>query len=111
MFKCNILCDRRIYDKKGKWKSPNNDIEENIFYYIKDPLHLESSYANGREQLKESIGIVVFGGKPFAVCDKITLENGMVYEITSITINYTETNILFKDLLKSRIESMELTLE
>ena len=35
MFKTPILCDRRVYDKKGKWKSPNNDIEENIFYFIK----------------------------------------------------------------------------
>ena len=111
MFKTKILCDRRIYDKKGKWLNPLTDLYENVFYYIKEPLHLESSYANGREQLKETIGIVVYGGKPFAVCDKIILENGMAYEISNFTINYFESNILIKDMLKQRIESMELTLE
>ena len=47
-FKTPIVCDRRVYDKKGKWKSPNNDIAENIFYYIKENLTLVPSYRNGR---------------------------------------------------------------
>ena len=54
-----ILCDRRVYALKGKWKSPNNDIEENCFYFIKEPLTLVPSYVNGREELKETINILI----------------------------------------------------
>ena len=109
-FKTPLLCDRRIYDKKGKWKSPNNDIEENIFYFIKEPLTITSEYVNGQEQMIETITITIFGGKPIIEKDKITLENGTTYEVKSFIINYIESNILIKDLLKPRIESMELVL-
>lgn len=110
MFKTPILCDRRVYDKKGKWKSPNNDIEENIFYFIKEPLTLVPSYANGKEQLKETITITVFGGKPFAKEDDITLDNGTEYKIEQLTINFIEHNVLVVDMLKPRIESIDLVL-
>ena len=110
-FKTPIICDRRIYDKKGKWKSPNNDIVENVFYFIKEPLTLQPSYKNGREELTETITITVFGSKPFAKEDSITLDNGTTYKIQQITPNYIEHNILVKDLLKPRIESTDLFLE
>ena len=110
-FKTPILCDRRVYDKKGKWKSPNNDIAENIFYFIKEPLTMIPSYVNGREQLKETLTITVFGGKAFVKEDTITLDNGSTYRIQEITPNYIEHNILVKDMLKSRVESCDLLLE
>jgi len=110
-FKTPILCDRRVYDKKGKWKSPNNDIEENIYYFIKEPLTLTSDYVNGREELKETTTIVVFGGKPIIAYDLITLDNGKQYFVSDITYNYIEHNILIKDMLKPRIASMEIMLE
>ena len=109
-FKTPILCDRRIYDKKGKWKSPNNDIEENIFYFVKEPLTMIPSYANGREQMKETITITVFGGKPFAKEDNIKLDTGVEYKIEQIVPNFIEHNILVKDMLKPRIESVDLVL-
>lgn len=111
MFKTPILCDRRVYDKKGKWKSPNNDIAENIFYFIKEPLTLVPSYVNGREQLKETLTITVFGGKPFAKEDSITLDTGITYKIQEMIPNFIEHNILVVDLLKPRIASMDLVLE
>lgn len=111
MFKTPILCDRRVYDKKGQWKSPNNDIAENIFYFIKEPLTLVPSYANGREQLKETITITVFGGKPFAKEDSITLDTGITYKIQQMTPNFIEHNILVVDMLKPRIASIDLVLE
>ena len=53
-FKTPLLCDRRVFDKKGIWKSPNNDIGENIFYYVKEPLTLVASYdPYKREEMKE----------------------------------------------------------
>ena len=110
-FKTPILCDRRIYDKKGKWKSPNNDYAENIFYFVKEPLSLVASYTNGLEELKETITITIFGGKPIVKEDIITLDNGTTYRVQTITPNYIEHNILVKDSLKPRIESMDIVLE
>lgn len=111
MFKTPILCDRRVFDKKGKWKSPNNDIEENIFYYIKEPLTLVPSYVNGREQLKETMTITVFGGKQFCKEDTIVLADGTKYKIEQITINYVEHNVIVADMLQQRIQSCDLILE
>ena len=110
-FKTPILCDRRVYDKKGKWKSPNNDIEENIFYFIKENLTLVPSYRNGREELKETITITVFGSHQFVKEDNITLADGVRFKIQEITPNYVEHNVLVTDLLKQRIQSCDLVLE
>jgi hypothetical protein len=111
-FKTPLLCDRRTYDKRGEWKSPNNDIAENVFYFVKEPLTLVPKYDRyGREEMTPTTTIVVFGGKPIVKEDEITLETGEKFRVSSITINYAEHNILVKDLLKPRIESMELVLE
>ena len=111
-FKTPILCDRRVYDKKGKWKSPNNDIAENIFYFVRDPLTIAPSFDQySREQLKETMTISVFGGKPIAKNDIITLESGETLRVYTITVNYFETNVLVKDMLKPRIASLDLVLE
>ena len=110
-FKTPILCDRRVYDKKGKWKSPNNDIVENIFYFIKENLSLVSSYVNGREELKETLTITIFGGKPIVKEDEITLDNGAKYRVQQIIPNYIEHNVLVTDMLKPRIASIDLVLE
>lgn len=110
-FKTPLLCDRRVYDKKGKWKSPNNDIEENVFYFIKEPLTLIPSYVNGREEMKETLTISIFGGKPIIKEDTITLESGATYRVQQITTNYVEHNILVKDMLKPRIASIDIILE
>lgn len=111
MFKTPIICDRRVYDKKGKWKSPNNDIAENIFYFVKEPLTLVPSYRNGREEMKETLTITVFGSKQFVKEDEITLDSGVKYRVQQITYNFIEHNILVKDLLKPRVESCDLVLE
>ena len=111
-FKTPMLCDRRVYDKKGKWKSPNQDIEENIFYFVKEPLTLTPSYDSyNREIMTETMTITIFGGKQMIKEDTITLETGETYKVVGITINYVETNVLVKDMLKPRIESMTLVLE
>ena len=106
-----VLCDRRVFDKKGKWKSPNNDFEENVFFYIKENLTLVPSYMNGREQLKETMTITVFGGKPIVKDDIITLDTGVDMRVAQITPNYVEHNILVADMLKPRIGSMDIVLE
>ena len=111
MFKTPLFCDRRVYDKKGKWKSPNNDIEENIFYFIKENLTLVPSFVNGREELKETLTITVFGGKPIIKEDVIKLNDDKEYRVQQIIPNYIEHNILVVDMLKPRIASMDLVLE
>ena len=111
-FKTPILCDRRIYDKKGEWKSPNNDIAENIFYFVKEPLTITPEYDQySREEMKETMTITIFGGKRIVKNDTITLETGTTYKVHSVVINYAEVNVMIKDLLKPRIESMDLILE
>ena len=111
-FKTPILCDRRVYDKKGKWKSPDNDIAENIFYFIKEPLSVVPNYDQySKEQMKETLTITVFGGKQITKNDIIVLETGTQYRVESLIINYAESNVFVKDMLKPRIESMDLVLE
>ena len=112
-FKTPFLVDRRVYNHKGKWKSPNNDIAENIFYFIKEPLTLRSEYVGGREELKETLTIVIFGSKPITGYDTIVLENGTEYTVNpdGITYNEAERNVLVADMLKPRYESMTLELE
>ena len=86
-FKTPILCDRRIYDKKGKWKSPNNDIAENVFYFVKEPLTITPEFDNyGREEMKETMTITIFGGKQIVKNDIITLETGTTYRVYSVVI-------------------------
>lgn len=109
-FKTPEICDRRVYSFKGKWKNPQNDIESNIFYFIKEPLSLVPSYINGREELKETLTITVFGGKPFAKEDTVTLQDGTTYKIQQMIPNYYECNIAVRDMLKVRIESIDLIL-
>lgn len=111
MFKTPILCDRRIYDKKGKWHNPNEDVSDNIFYFIKEAPTLEPVYVNGREELKERLKIIVFGDKKIIKGDIITLANGVNMKVISQTINYVEHNILVVDKLKQRAISMEIYLE
>lgn len=110
-FKHRFACNRRIYDKKGSWKSPNNDVAEPIFYFISTPLTLTPSYKSGREELAETMGITVYGGKPIAKEDDITLEDGRTFKVVEITPNYVEENIALKDKMKPRIGSMILALE
>lgn len=110
-FKTPLICDRRVYAFKGTWKSPNNDIGENIYYFIKEQRQLVTSYVNGREELKEQMTITVFGTKPFAKEDIITLQNGTKYRIINIMLTQLEPNILVRDMVKPRYESTELILE
>ena len=109
-FQTPILCDRRIYDKKGEWKNPNQDLRDNIFYFIKEPLTLVPSFVSGREEYKETLTITVFGSKPICAKDKIKLNNGKEYEVQSITPNYIEHNVIITDLLKPRVGSMDIVL-
>lgn len=111
-FQTPFICDRRVFDKMGYVKLPNNDIETPIFYYVKEAPTLVSSYQNGKEELKEQMTIVVFGGRPFIGYDYVKLENGKKYTVSpEITYNYVEQNILVKDMLKPRIANMEIILE
>ena len=111
-FKTPILCDRRVYDKKGKWKSPNNDIAENVFYFVKEPLTMESTYdPYGREEVKETMTITIFGGKPIVKEDTITLYDGTTMRVKDVVPIFYESNILIRDMVKQRIASMEIILE
>lgn len=110
-FKTPILCDRRVYAFRGKWKNPQNDFAENVFYFIKEPLTLVPSYVNGREELKETLTICVFGTKPFAKEDTIILDNGKKMKIQQIIPQQLEANILIRDMVKPRYSQTDLVLQ
>lgn len=111
-FKTPLLVDRRVFDKKGKWKSPNDDTYEPFYYYIKtNPTLVASFDSYGREELKQTLTIVIWGEKPLAKEDTLVLENNIEYKVINITLNYFESNVLIKDMLKPRVESMEIELE
>ena len=110
-FKTPLLCDRRIYDKKGYRKNTILNTEETFYYFIREPLSLVSSYENGREVMKETITICVFGSKPFVKEDLVMLEDGHSFRVVSYTLNYAEINPFVKDMLKPRVESIDLVLE
>ena len=65
----------------------------------------------GREEMKTTMTIVVFGGKQIVKNDLITLETGEQLRAETIVVNYAEQNVLVKDMLKPRIESLEIVLE
>ena len=51
MFVSPYVCNRRIYNKKGKWKNPNNDVEEVIFYFVKVKAIFQLSFLNSLASL------------------------------------------------------------
>lgn len=110
-FHHNIYCDRRVYDKVGKWYNPLSLCYEPFYYFIKEPFTMVSEYRNGREELATTGTITVFGAKPFAKEDKVILENETEYKIIGFSPKYFESNILVKDMLKQRIAEIDLVLE
>lgn len=108
--KSALFCNRLVYPFKGSWKNPRNDVKENVYYFISQPVTLVPTFKNGREQLEEQIEITVFGGKPIVIKDIITLQDGNEKMVVGITNNYIETSIYVKDMLKQRIGSQVLIL-
>lgn len=111
VWKNALFCDRRVYAFKGEWKSPQQDVAEQVYYFISKPMTLATGFKNGREQLVPTLEITIFGGKPICEKDFITLQDGSKYRVQDITINYLESNLLVRDMLKQRIESQVLVLQ
>ena len=106
-----ILCNRLVYNYKGKWKNPNNDYWQTIYYFISTPMTLVSTWENGREQVKSTLGITVFGEHAFCTHDIIRLQDGTEFEVQDLTNNYFDSNIQVRDMVKQRVESQEVTLD
>lgn len=107
--KNHLFVDRRVYAYKGKWKDPKQDLERLCYYFINENTLVES-YENGRGQMKQQITITVFGEFPIVAYDEFTLQTGEKYKVQNITYNYFESNILVRDMLKQKVESMTLVL-
>lgn len=106
-----LLVNRRTYAFKGQWQSPNNDVGENIYYFISQQPTMAKTFVNGREQLTIVMEITCFGEHPICEGDMFVLQTGEVKRIEGITNNYFESNIAVRDMLKQRIESQVLILE
>lgn len=105
-----LLVDRRIYCFKGKWKNPNNDFEDNIYYFISGKPTFVADFKNGREQLSTEMEITCYGEHAFCSADYFYLQDGTQLRIEGVSNNYMEHNIAVRDLLKQRIESQTLIL-
>ena len=97
--------------EEAGYPTTQNPLIEKALTYIKENLTLVPSYRNGREELKETMTITVFGGKAFVKEDEITLDTGVKFRIQTITPNYIEHNVMVTDMLKPRIASVDLVLE
>ena len=107
--KNHLFVDRRVYAYKGTWKDPRQDLKRNLYYFINEQTLVES-YENGRGQMKPQITITVFGEFPICANDEITLQTNEKFKVEGITYNYFESNILVRDMLKQKVESMVLIL-
>lgn len=108
--KNHLFVDRRVYPFKGEWKDPKQDLARNIYYFINETTLVES-YENGRGQVKPQITITLFGEFPICANDEIILATKEKYKVQEMpTLNYYECNILVRDLLKPKVESMTLVL-
>lgn len=106
----HFIVDRRVYAYKGSWQNPQQDLSSNIFYFISRPQTLVAEWQNGREVIVPEIEITIFGEHPIVKDDIITFNDGSKYKVIQITLNYYEPNILVRDMLKPRVESMVLVL-
>ena len=95
--------------KNEKYKSPK--ISGTKDYRRTKAMLAETYDERTLEEMKETMTITVFGGKQVVKNDTIILETGTKYHVHSVVINYAEVNVMIKDMLKPRIESMDLILE
>lgn len=106
-----MLVDRKVFDRRGSWKNPQQDIAETIFYFISQNKTITKEWNGSREELVETMEITMFGEKPIIVGDMITLETKEKMRVRAIEFVYFESNIAIKDFLKPMVKSMILTLE
>jgi hypothetical protein len=111
MAKFNNVVDRKKYLHKGMWQNPDQDVAHNFYYYFVQPLTMSITNEFNRQMVKPTSVIGIFGKHPFVKGDKLTLENGMVLQITEITFQYFENNIVSRDHLLPKIEEMVVVLE
>ena len=96
--KNHLFVDRRIYCYKGSWRDKKQDLDRVCYYFISSPLSLQDSFESGRETLKPTMEITVFGEFPFCEHDKFVLQDGSSMLIGNITYNYFE-KIIFNKLI------------
>lgn len=107
--KNHLFVDRRVYAFKGTWKDPKQDLERLCYYFVNETTLVES-YENGRGHMKPQITITVFGEFPICANDLFKLQTDEEFRVQDISYNYFESNVLVRDMLKQKVESMVLIL-
>jgi hypothetical protein len=110
MIKFNVV-DRRTYIHKGSWTNPNQDLTTPIFYYFIQPLTMALQMRQGREVIKPTATIGVYGEHHFVKGDVITLHDGMQLQVVEQSFIYREGNIKVRHMLKSRVQETSVVLE
>lgn len=104
------IVDRKTYIYKGTWRNPNQDVDYVFYYYFVQPLTLRVTSQYGKEQVRPSTLIGIFGQHPFVKGDKLTLHDGTTLQIGEITLEYYEGNIRIRNALVPRVREMVVEL-
>jgi hypothetical protein len=105
------IVDRRIYLYEGKWRNPSNDMDEPIYYYYLQPLTMAIGTDFGKQTVRPTALIGVWGEHHFVKGDLITLHDGMQLQVTEQTFVYREGNIKVRHLLKSKVQETQVQLQ
>ena len=110
MMKFNLI-DRRSYLYEGLWQSPNSDLQEKLFYYFIQPFTMTMELRQGREIIKPTCVLGIYGEHHFVKGDVITLHNGSQLKVVNQTFTYKEGNIKVRSMLKSFVLETAVELE
>ena len=107
----NKLVDRATFPFVGKWSRPEDDIEQDIYYYYVENKSYRLSITNRIERINATAIIGVYGYHQFAQHDTITLEDGTELKIVSgITEVKQQVNTRIIHIVKPQVIEQVLTL-
>jgi len=102
--------DKGKYHLIAKWLRPEQDIEDEIYFYYMEPPSIRYAMSNRVEMVSYTATIAVYGEHKFLAKDKIYLPEGFELKIASIRNNYKVVNMRIRHLMPETIIEQVLTL-
>lgn len=110
MARFNNVVDRKKYLHRGSWRKPDEDIDHVFYFYYVNPLTLTVGSTFGKQTVRPTAVIGVWGQHPFVKGDTLTLDNGLQLQVETIQLDYFDRNIVSRDHLIPRVQEMVVTL-